>query len=112
MGTVFGLPSFYSYFNLAVKGPGAAHTNDILGCELAEAIDDTYDPDIMMTAMNGLYSGGGIFGCLGVPWLANSLGRKPTIQITCIVCIVAAVLQCGAVHVAMLLVGRFLGGLG
>ena len=33
MGTVFGLPSFYSYFNLDLDGPGAKHANDILGCE-------------------------------------------------------------------------------
>jgi hypothetical protein len=31
MGTVFGLPSFYSYFNLDTTGPGASYANDIIG---------------------------------------------------------------------------------
>jgi hypothetical protein len=31
MGTVFGLPSFYTYFNLDTKGAGAKYANDIIG---------------------------------------------------------------------------------
>lgn len=34
MGTVFGLPSFYSYFKLETTGPKAKYGNDILGCKL------------------------------------------------------------------------------
>lgn len=30
-GTVFGLPSFYAYFDLSTEGDGAKFTNDILG---------------------------------------------------------------------------------
>jgi hypothetical protein len=31
MGTVFGLPSFYTYFKLDTTGPGAGYANDIIG---------------------------------------------------------------------------------
>lgn len=31
MGTVFGLNSFFNYFNLSQTGAGAAHTNNIIG---------------------------------------------------------------------------------
>lgn len=53
-----------------------------------------------------------MIGCLLLPWFANSLGRKRSIQIITAICIVAGVLQAAAVHVAMLLVGRFIGGVG
>ena len=51
-------------------------------------------------------------GCCIVAWLADRIGRKKTIQMVCAVCIVSAALQAGSVHVAMLLVGRFLNGVG
>lgn len=113
MGTVFGLPYFYSYFNLDTTGPRASFTNNILGGKdnvLPSTVNGLIE--LSVSACNGLYSAGGIFGCICLPWLANSLGRKVTIQITCAVCVVAATLQCAAVQIAMLLVGRFFGGFG
>ncbi|KAL9563120.1 hypothetical protein ACKAV7_012862 [Fusarium commune] len=94
MGTVFGLSSFFSYFNLSLTGPEADYANTIIG------------------ATNGLFSAGGIIGCLLMTWLADRFGRKRTIQIICCVCVGSVILQAAAVHIAMLLVGRFLNGLG
>ncbi|KAF7563903.1 hypothetical protein G7046_g210 [Stylonectria norvegica] len=94
MGTAFGLSSFYSYFNLASTGPRASYTNAIIG------------------ATNGLFSAGGIFGCLILSRLADKIGRKRSIQIICTICVISVVFQAAAVHIAMLLVGRFLNGLG
>ncbi|KAF2792178.1 general substrate transporter [Melanomma pulvis-pyrius CBS 109.77] len=94
MGTVFGLPSFYSYFNLDTTGPKVRYANDIIG------------------ATQGLYSGGGIFGCCLIAWLADKLGRKRAVQLVCTICVVSAILQAAAVHIGMLLVGRFFNGLG
>jgi hypothetical protein len=34
VGTVFGLPSFYEYFDLELTGPRLKFTNDILGCKI------------------------------------------------------------------------------
>jgi hypothetical protein len=31
MGTVFGLSSFYSYFDLSLTGPGSTYANQIIG---------------------------------------------------------------------------------
>ncbi|KAG8631577.1 hypothetical protein KVT40_000717 [Elsinoe batatas] len=92
MGTVFGLTSFYSYFRLDTTGAGASYANSITG------------------ATQGLFSAGGIVGCCIVAWLANAVGRKLSVQIIRTICIISAIIQCASVHVAMLLVGRFLSG--
>ncbi|KAF5244796.1 hypothetical protein FANTH_7620 [Fusarium anthophilum] len=94
MGTVFGLAPFFSYFNLDLTGPAADYANSMIG------------------ATNGLFSAGGIIGCLLMTKLADKLARKRTIQGICAVCVVSVIFQAAAVHIAMLLVGRFLNGLG
>ncbi|KAG5744565.1 hypothetical protein H9Q70_012740 [Fusarium xylarioides] len=94
MGTVFGLAPFFSYFNLELTGPGADYANSMIG------------------ATNGLFSAGGIIGCLLMTKLADRFGRKRTIQGICAICVVSVIFQAAAVHIAMLLVGRFLNGLG
>lgn len=43
--------------------------------------------------------------------LADKAGRVRSIQIICCICIVAAIIQAASVHIAMLFVGRFIGGL-
>ncbi|CAG9955462.1 unnamed protein product [Clonostachys rosea f. rosea IK726] len=93
-GSVLGLSSFLNYFDISTTGPGATKSNRIIG------------------ANNGLFAGGGIIGCFLVPTLLDKCGRRLAIQITTVVCIVSAVLQVASVHVAMLLIGRFINGIG
>ncbi|KAH7252798.1 general substrate transporter [Fusarium tricinctum] len=93
-GSVLGLTSFLDYFNLSTSGPDAARSNRIIG------------------ANNGLFAGGGIIGCFLVPTLLDRCGRRLAIQLTTLICIISAALQAGSVHVAMLLIGRFLNGIG
>ncbi|KAK5209652.1 hypothetical protein LTR47_009050 [Exophiala xenobiotica] len=89
MGLVIGLPAFFQYFNIN--------------------LDDTKGNQIT-GATNGLYSGGGILGCIFVPWLLDRLGRRRTIQIAAALAIISAALQGGSVHIAMFLISRFLNG--
>ncbi|EXJ68768.1 uncharacterized protein A1O5_07699 [Cladophialophora psammophila CBS 110553] len=89
MGLVIGLPAFFQYFNIN--------------------LDDTQGNQIT-GATNGLYSGGGILGCIFVPWLLDRLGRRRTIQVAAALAIVSAALQGGSVHIAMFLIARFLNG--
>ncbi|KAI8712213.1 MFS domain-containing protein [Fusarium sp. LHS14.1] len=93
-GSVLGLSSFLNYFDLDTSGPGASKSNQIIG------------------ANNALFAGGGIIGCGLVPWLLDRCGRGLAIQITCAICLLSAVLQAASVHVGMLLVGRFINGIG
>ncbi|KAL6250231.1 hypothetical protein RBB50_002532 [Rhinocladiella similis] len=89
MGLVIGLPAFFEYFDINLDN---TEGNQITG------------------ATNGLYSGGGILGCLFVPWLLDRLGRLRTIQIAAALAIISAALQGGSVHIAMFLISRFLNG--
>lgn len=68
--------------------------------------------NFVQIANNGLFAGGGIIGCLLVPWLLDAAGRRVAIQITSLLCVASAILQAGSVHIGMLLVGRFLNGIG
>lgn len=91
MAGVLGLPSFYVYFAIDTT---TSYGNSILG------------------AVNGVFLAGGAIGCWSLAWLADAFGRRVCIQVVCVICILSAALQCGSVHVAMLLVGRLLNGVG
>lgn len=67
---------------------------------------------MFLQAINGVYLAGGAFGCWTLAWLADSIGRRRAIQLTCAICIVSAAIQSGSVHVGMFLVGRLLNGFG
>ncbi|KAF2877281.1 general substrate transporter [Massariosphaeria phaeospora] len=94
IGAVIGLPSFFTYFDISLTGPNAAESSRITG------------------ATNGLFAGGGLLGCFIITWLADVAGRKRSIQITAGICIIAAAIQAGSVHIGMFLAGRFLMGVG
>lgn len=63
-------------------------------------------------AANGLFAGGGCIGALIISPSLNRLGRRLTIQIVCVICVVGSSIQGGAVQIAMFLVGRFITGVG
>ncbi|EED21061.1 sugar transporter, putative [Talaromyces stipitatus ATCC 10500] len=89
-GTVIGQTSWWNYFNLAM--------------------DSSYGA-VILDLCNGLFYAGGFLGCLTVNWLSDTFGRRRAIQIIMTICIIAAVIQTSSVHVAMLIVGRCLGGI-
>jgi MFS family permease len=88
-GSVIGLPSFFPCFGIIYA---SSRGSSITG------------------AINGVYYSGGAIGCWTISYLADYLGRRRTIQIISVVCMVSAALQAGSVHIAMLLVGRVMNG--
>jgi len=64
-----------------------------------------------LLAANGLFAGGGLIGCIVVPWISDKVGRVRAIQFICCVAIISAAIQATSVHIAMFLVGRFVNGL-
>ncbi|KAH8595049.1 general substrate transporter [Bisporella sp. PMI_857] len=89
IGSVFGLPGFFEYFDLTL---GGKKSTPIIG------------------AANGLFAGGGMIGCIAVAWMADRAGRVRAIQALCLLGIVSAIIQAASIHIAMFLVGRFLSG--
>jgi MFS family permease len=65
-----------------------------------------------MAAANGLFAGGGLIGCIIVPWVSDKLGRIRAMQIACALIVVSAAMQSASVHIGMFLVGRFICGVG
>ncbi|CAI7678936.1 unnamed protein product [Penicillium pancosmium] len=95
IGSTVGQPSFYTYLKLAPQGtPGYSHTTRIIA------------------ALNGVNSAGAIIGCLYHIWSSESLGRKKTMIVGCIVLTIGGAICAGAVDVAMFLVGRGIAGIG
>lgn len=95
MSTTLGQPGFFKYFDLTqdvTDKPRYDFTNNIIG------------------AMNGCFSGGGFFGAIFVGWACDRLGRKKTLLVATPIAIIGGAFQGGAAHIAMFLIGRFLGG--
>lgn len=95
MSTTLGQPSFFKYFELTQDPTDAARfafTNGIIG------------------AMNACFSGGGFLGAIFVSWACDYLGRKKTLLVATPIAVLGGAFQGGAVHIAMFLVGRLLGG--
>ncbi|KAL5348663.1 hypothetical protein ACLOAV_006080 [Pseudogymnoascus australis] len=85
MTDVIGSPNFLDYFN-------TTNTSSIIG------------------AINSTFNGGAVFGSLMGGLTMDRFGRKMTIQMGALICMVGAILQAAAVNLAMMLVGRIMAG--
>lgn len=112
IGSVLGLSSFFNYFNIDLTGPNASYGNRITGGTTRPLLAHSDSAADTFVATNGLYCGGGMIGCMIVAWLADKVGRKMSIQIICVICIISAIIQAASVQIAMFLVGRFINGVG
>ncbi|SMY21702.1 unnamed protein product [Zymoseptoria tritici ST99CH_1A5] len=88
---LIGQASFYDSMNLV---QGTPHTNDILG------------------AINGVYAAGGAVGCVFNIWSSDHFGRKRSLQLGCVICLVGAGIMTGSVNISMFIVSRFIIGFG
>lgn len=70
----------------------------------------TTSTSAIIGAINSTFSGGATFGALMGGLTMDRFGRKMTIQIGALICLVGAILQSGARNLAMILVGRIFAG--
>lgn len=85
MTDVIQSPNFLSYFH-------TTQTSSIIG------------------AINSTFSGGAVFGALMGGLTMDRFGRKATVQIGALICLIGAILQSTARNLAMILVGRIAAG--
>jgi MFS family permease len=88
IATTTGQPTFLEYFELDTRSNAA----DLLG------------------AINGLFSAGGLFGCISCFWIPDKFGRKKAILIASFISIIGNGLAAGSVHIAMFIIARLITG--
>ena len=71
---------------------------------------DTVPTSPIIGAINSTFSGGAVFGSLMGGLTMDRFGRKPTVQIGALICLVGAILQSAARNLGMILVGRIFAG--
>ncbi|KAJ6115496.1 hypothetical protein N7523_005913 [Penicillium sp. IBT 18751x] len=70
----------------------------------------TSQTSAIIGAINSTYSGGAMIGSLQGGLTMDRFGRKFTIQLGAIICVIGATLQASAQNLSMILVGRILAG--
>ncbi|KAK1140751.1 hypothetical protein N8T08_009952 [Aspergillus melleus] len=85
MTDVIASPNFLNFFN-------TTKTSSIIG------------------AINSTFSGGAAIGALTAGLTIDRFGRKATIQLGALLATIGAILQCAAMQLAMILVGRIVAG--
>jgi MFS family permease len=74
------------------------------------AFFQTSDDDPLVGAIVSTFSGGAVFGALLGGEAMDRLGRKPTVQMGAVICLLGAILQAAASNLAMMLIGRIIAG--
>ncbi|KAL6242227.1 hypothetical protein RBB50_010775 [Rhinocladiella similis] len=88
IATTTGQPTFLSYFQLDTR----SNSDELLG------------------AINGLFSVGGLFGCISCFWIPDKWGRKKAILFASFTSIIGNGLAAGSVHIAMFMIARLITG--
>ncbi|KAF3043838.1 hypothetical protein E8E11_005333 [Didymella keratinophila] len=103
----------YSAIFLAIGGFLFGYDSGIITSTIALPTFKEYFNDPSDTIVGGIVSafqGGAIAGTIFNMLFANMLGRRWTIFVGAILSILGSSLQAGAVNMAMLIIGRFIGG--
>lgn len=83
---------------------------DVIGSNNFLAYFNTIDTSPIIGAINSTYNGGAVFGSLMGGLTMDRYGRKMTIQMGALICLIGAILQAAARNLSMMLVGRIFAG--
>ncbi|OCT46895.1 hypothetical protein CLCR_02563 [Cladophialophora carrionii] len=110
-----GKVAVFTALYLAIGGLLFGYDTGIITSVIAMPTFDAYFGDPSTTVVGGIVSaflGGSIAGTLFNMVFADMLGRKRVVLIAALIAVLGCALQAGAVKVAMLIVGRFVAGIG
>ncbi|KAH1316438.1 hypothetical protein KXX47_003264 [Aspergillus fumigatus] len=83
---------------------------DVIASPNFLAFFNTNKTSAIIGAINSTFNGGAAIGALQGGLTMDRFGRKFTIQMGALICLVGAILQASAMNLAMILVGRILAG--
>ena len=83
---------------------------DVIGSNNFLTYFNTNKTSSIIGAINSTFNGGAVLGSLMGGFTMDSIGRKKTIQICALICLLGAILQVAAKNLAMILVGRIFAG--
>ncbi|TVY25685.1 MFS glucose transporter [Lachnellula hyalina] len=83
---------------------------DVIGSNNFLKYFNTTDTSSIIGAINSTFNGGAVFGSLMGGLTMDRFGRRMTIQIGALICLVGAILQAAAKNLGMILVGRIFAG--
>jgi len=83
---------------------------DVIGSNNFLRYFNTTKTSSIIGAINSTFNGGAVFGSLMGGFTMDSIGRKKTIQVGALICLLGAILQAAAQNLAMILVGRIFAG--
>lgn len=83
---------------------------DVIGSNNFLKYFNTVNTSPIIGAINSTFNGGAVFGSLMGGLTMDRFGRKMTIQMGALICLLGAILQAGARNLAMILVGRIFAG--
>jgi len=111
MGKIFNIAlATFASTGSFLFGYDAGVMTDVIASQNFLAYFNTTGESPIIGAINSTFNGGAVFGALQGGLTMDRWGRKITILIGALICVVGAVLQTAAQNLAMMLVGRILTG--
>jgi len=111
MGKLFNISlAIFAATGSFLFGYDAGVMTNVIGSKNFLRYFNTTNTSAIVGAINSTFSGGAVFGSLMGGFTMDSLGRRMTIQIGALICLLGAILQASARNLAMILVGRILAG--
>lgn len=111
MGKIFNISlAIFAATGSFLFGYDSGVMTDVIQSENFLAFFDTVPTSPIIGAINSTFSGGAVFGSLMGGLTMDRFGRRMTVQIGAMICLVGAILQSAAVNLGMILVGRIFAG--
>jgi len=111
MGKIFNISlAVFASTGSFLFGYDAGVMTDVIASKNFLAFFNTTSDSPIIGAINSTFNGGAVFGALQGGLTMDRYGRKITILMGALICLVGAILQCTARNLAMILVGRIFTG--
>jgi MFS family permease len=91
-------------------GYDAGVMTDVIGSNNFLKYFNTVNTSPIIGAINSTFNGGAVFGSLMGGFTMDRFGRRMTIQMGALICLLGAILQAAARNLGMILVGRIFAG--